>query len=127
MPHERGRDAPGDHDRFEHMLAAARDAAAYVRDRKREDLDHDSMLLRALVQCVGVIGEAAARTSDAGRARAPALPWPKMVGMRHILVHAYYQVDVDAIWRVVTDHLPVMISSLEDVLQQWPGDADSGV
>ena len=94
---------------MEHMLAAARDAVTYVRGRTRDDLDVDSMLLRALVQCVGVIGEAAARTTEAGRSRVPGLPWPRMVGMRHILVHAYYQVDVDAVWRVVTDHLPPLI------------------
>ena len=49
-----------------------------------------------------IVGEAAARVSDEARARIPGLPWPRMVGMRHILVHAYYRVDYDAVWRVVT-------------------------
>jgi uncharacterized protein with HEPN domain len=116
----------GDHDRFEHMLRAAEDAVAYARGRKRADLDNDSMLLRALVQCVDVIGEAAARTSDAGRARAAALPWPKIVGMRHILVHAYYRIDPDAVWRVVVEDLPDLITSVQEVLSNWTAqDADA--
>jgi len=88
---------PGDRERFEHILAAAKDAISYVKGCSRADLDTDSKLLHALVHCVQVIGEAAARTTDEGRARVPALPWPKMVGMRHILVHAYYNIDRDAV------------------------------
>lgn len=67
MPPE-GKDKPvGDRERFEHMVEAARDAMSYAHGRSREDLDVDSMLLWALVQCVEVIGEAAARTTDGGR------------------------------------------------------------
>jgi uncharacterized protein with HEPN domain len=51
-----------------------------------------------------------------GRERVPALPWPKMVGMRHILVHAYYDIDCDAVWRVVDENLPELIEALEAAL-----------
>ena len=119
MPRERRRDATGDRDRFEHMLGAARDAIAFVQGRKREDLDQDAMLRRGLVNCVQVIGEAAARTADAGRSRAPALPWSKMVGMRHILVHAYFNIDWDAIWRVAQEHMPLLKRELEAALRDW--------
>lgn len=103
------------------MLQAARDAVAIVASRRRAEMDSDVLLQHALIHCVQVIGEAAARISDEGRARAPALPWSRMVGMRHILVHDYFKVDHDAVWRVVTDHLPQMIPLLETTLCQWPG------
>jgi uncharacterized protein with HEPN domain len=119
MPHEQQGKEIGDRERFEHMLLAAQDALAYVNGRKRSDLDEDSMLLRALVQCVEVIGEAAARTTDAGRAKAAGLPWPKIVGMRHILVHAYYRIDPDAVWRVVTENLPDLLVDVRSVLSGW--------
>jgi uncharacterized protein with HEPN domain len=119
MPPEESSEV-GDRERFEHMLRAAQDAISYVQSRTRQDLDQDSQLLRALTNCVQVIGEAAARTTDLGRARAPALPWPKMVGMRHILVHAYYNIDADAVWRVVQQHMPELVRELQAVLSIWP-------
>lgn len=67
-----------------------------------------------------MIGEAAARVTDAGRARSPELPWPRIVGMRHILVHDYFKVDLDAVWRVVTEHIPQMIPVLQTTLANWP-------
>jgi len=103
-----------------HMLDAARQAVGFVKGRQRSDLDTDHMLRRAVKDCVQEIGEAAARVSDEGRARAPGLPWAKIVGMRHILVHVYHDLDADAIWRVVVEHLPAMIAELEAALEAWP-------
>ena len=104
-----------DRERMAHMLAAGRDALTIAAGRTRAELDTDVQLRHALTHCVAIIGEAAARVSDEGRGLAPALPWPRIVGMRHILVHAYYKVDLDAVWRVVTDHVPAMIPLLEAV------------
>ncbi|MFN0010866.1 MAG: DUF86 domain-containing protein [Phycisphaerales bacterium] len=106
--------------RLRHMLDAAQDAVRYCRDRQREDLDADSMLLRAVVQAVQSIGEAAARTTDEGRARAPDLPWTQIVGMRHILVHVYYDIDAEAVWRVVQDDLPALVREISEALAAWP-------
>lgn len=102
-----------DRERMLHMLAAGRDAVAIAAGRTRPDLDTDVQLRHALTHCVAIIGEAAARVSDEGRALAPDLPWPRIVGMRHILVHAYYKVDLDAVWSVVAQHVPMMIPLLE--------------
>jgi uncharacterized protein with HEPN domain len=115
----------GDRERFEHMLRAGRDALTMVSGRERADLDHDVMLQHALVHCVQMIGEAAARISPAGRYRVPQLPWTQIVGMRHILVHAYFNIDYDAVWRVVMDHIPEMIPLLASALDSWESEIDS--
>jgi uncharacterized protein with HEPN domain len=102
MPRKRG-DPLSDRVRLEHMCVAARDAIRFVQGRTRADLNRDRMLLRALINCVQEIGEAASQISAGARARAPTLPWAAIIGMRHILVHAYYDVDADAVWRVVAE------------------------
>lgn len=114
-----------DRERMAHMLAAGRDAVTIAAGRSRPDLDADIQLRHALTHCVSIIGEAAARVSEEGRALAPALPWPRIVGMRHILVHAYYKVDLDAVWRVVTEHVPAMIPLLEAATREDVGGADT--
>ena len=120
MPH-RGKDSQlTDRERVEHMLLAASDALAFINGRTRTDLNTDPMLRRALVNCVQEIGEAAAKVSDEGRARAPSLPWSKIVGMRHILVHVYHDLDLDAIWNVATRNLDELVDSLQSGLTNWP-------
>jgi uncharacterized protein with HEPN domain len=115
-----------DRERLEHMLAAARDAVTISKPRARPDLDNDILLQHALVRCVQIVGEAAARVSDEGRQRVPGLPWPRIVGMRHILVHAYYKVDLDAVWRVATEHIPQMVPLLDDALKKWDEEQPPG-
>ncbi len=105
-----------DRTRMLHMLEAARQASSFITGRARADLESDHMLRRALKDCVQEIGEAAARVTDAGRQAAPTLPWEKIVGMRHILVHAYYDLDADAIWKVVAIDVPVLIGVPESAL-----------
>lgn len=102
------------------MLNAARDTVTITSDRRRSELDSDILLRHALIRCVQLIGEAAARIGDSTREQIPDLPWPRMVGMRHILVHDYFKVDHDAVWRTATEHIPLMIPLLEVALANWP-------
>jgi uncharacterized protein with HEPN domain len=111
-----------DRERIAHMLQAARDAVTISTSRRRAELDSDILLRHALVHCVQLIGEAAARIGKPGRDRVPDLPWARIVGMRHILVHDYFKIDHDAVWRVVTEHIPLMIPVLEAALTSWPRD-----
>lgn len=119
MP-RKGSPLPRDRDRIEHMLIAAKDAMQIASGRQRGDLDVDVEFRRSLVNCVQDIGEAAARTSDAGRARAGLLPWGQIVATRHILVHAYFSIDLDILWRILERDLPPLIKLLDETLKNWP-------
>ena len=73
------------------------------------------------MKCVEIVGEAAARISDDVRRRYPQVPWRDIVGMRHHLIHAYYDVNLDIVWQTVTEDLPPLINSLEDILASESG------
>lgn len=120
MPRKGG--PPEDRDRLSHMLEAAEDAITFATDRTREDLDIDRMLLRALFQCIEVIGEAASQVSDKGRLRLPALPWREIIKMRNILVHVYWGIDRDRVWETVQSDLPTLVVLLLSALDDWPED-----
>ena len=120
MPRDAKRLPIDDRVRFEHMLEGAKDVRQYIAKRSRADLGTDSMLTRALTNAVQQIGEAASKVSDAGRARAPTLPWGQIVAMRHVLVHVYWGVDLDRLWVTATDDVPLLIQALEAACKDWP-------
>jgi uncharacterized protein with HEPN domain len=105
---------------MQHMLDAAVHAQQFVIGRSRGDLDADAMLVRALMNALQEIGEAAARTSEAGRSRAPNVPWGQMVAMRHVLVHVYWGVDRNRLWKAATEDAPVLIEALKSATADWP-------
>jgi uncharacterized protein with HEPN domain len=104
------------------MLTAAREARAFAHGKTEGDLAQDRQLTLALLKCVEIIGEAAARVSESTRARHASLPWADMIGMRNRLVHAYFDIDLRLLWTTVCDDLPVLIRELERIADAFPGD-----
>jgi len=104
---------PEDRARLEHMIEAARLALRFTAGRSRADLETDLMLLYAVVRALEIVGEAASRVSAEGRAAAPDVPWPAVIGMRNRLVHAYFDIDRDVVWKTLVEELPPLLAALE--------------
>jgi len=100
--------------RLQHMRDAAHEAMSFARGRAREDFDWDRMLVLALVKEIEIIGEAANQVSEASRWELPAIPWDDIVHMRHRLVHAYFDINLEVLWRTIQDDLPSLIEALGD-------------
>ena len=108
--------SPDDRWRVQHMIDAAEQALGFVQGRNREDLDRDVMLRMALTRALEIVGEAASKVSEAGRAAAATVPWQQVVGMRNRLVHAYFDIDLDILWDTVHLALPPLLAQLRPLL-----------
>jgi uncharacterized protein with HEPN domain len=104
--------------RILHMIEAAEEASTFVADRQRADLDSDRMLLFAVVRAIEVIGEAAGSVTEETRAGASAVPWSAIVSMRNRLIHAYFDIDRDIVWRTVTEEIPALLPSLHALVEE---------
>ena len=102
--------------RLRHMIDFAKEALRFAENRSRKDLDHDQMLTLALIKAIGTVGEAASKLSPEFRDGHPELPWPSIMGMRHKLIHAYFEVDLDMVWRTTVDELLPLIQALEAII-----------
>ena len=87
------------------IVTFARDAIGLAKGRMRSALDSDLALRLALVHLLQMIGEAAGGLSDDFKLAHPDVPWNRIVGMRHRIVHEYWRVDLDVVWEVVQNEL----------------------
>lgn len=108
---------PDDVIRIRHMIEAADAAAGFVAGKTRGDLTDNRMLLFALVRAVEIIGEAASRVSMPTRASIPDIPWVQIVGMRNRLIHAYFDIDADILWKTVVEEIPPLLPVLQHHVQ----------
>ncbi len=106
-----------DHTRLQHMLDASLEALTFTEGRTRADLDTDRMLMRAVVKDIEIIGEAAASVSTETREARPQIRWKAIVGMRHRLIHGYFDINLDLVWLTLTDDLPPLIDQLRAILK----------
>jgi len=105
-----------DNIRLHHILDSAREAVAFAKDHKRADLDTDRKLNLSLVRLLEIIGEAARGTSAEFRQEHPDLPWKSMIGMRDRLIHGYFDINLEVVWKTVTEDLPPLILQLEQIV-----------
>ncbi len=82
----------------------------------------DVVLQTFCLKCIEVIGEAAFKLPKHLLARYPAIPWSNIIGTRHILVHDYFDVRLEVIWRVVEQHLSPLHAEVEKMLRELPAD-----
>ena len=106
------------------MRDAAEKARSFAKGRTRADIEDDEMLQSALVREVMVVGEAANHISEETRALAPDIDWGDIVGMRNNLVHAYWKVDFDVLWQVITYRLPPLVTELNRLIEARYGARD---
>jgi uncharacterized protein with HEPN domain len=105
--------------RLQHMLDASQEARAFSHGHSRNNLHSDRMLLLALVKCIEIIGEAASKASEDVCAGAPDVPWPNIVAMRNRLIHGYFDINPDIVWRTVDEEIPQLIGPLQRLLEEW--------
>jgi uncharacterized protein with HEPN domain len=111
--------------RLRHMLEAARQATEFASGRTRADLDSDAMFRRAVVHCLQEIGEAASQVGESTRATVTGIPWRQIVGMRHNLVHVYFDIKHELVWKVVSQDLGPLMAVLDAALAAKPGPKDA--
>ena len=73
------------------------------------------------MRLVEIFGEAAKNVSPETREQSPHIPWRQITGTRDRLSHAYFDVDLDIIWDVVTTDLPALVPKLQQLLQTLQG------
>ena len=97
------------------------EAIAAIKRHATDDLDRyqrDEPLrwfFRAQVQ---IIGEACFKLSEAVRDSHPEVPWRAITGMRHILVHDYFEADWDVLWETLQTHVELLRAQIASIVER---------
>lgn len=106
-----------DLDLIRDMLRYSEVAIRLLGSADASEFSRDERINFAVRHALQIVGEAASRVSRQGRAEFPGIPWKKVVGMRHHLVHAYRQVRAEIVVRTVTEDLPGLVATLQRSLK----------
>jgi len=83
-----------------------------------EAFANDELIRNWMVRHLQILGEAAARISGDFQNRYSEIPWSKIIGMRNILVHDYFAIDIEVVWSVVEKELPKLKSQIQNILDR---------
>lgn len=102
--------------RLEDILAAAERATRFVGTMDLAAFKADELTASAVLHQIFLIGEAAARLPEEIRNRTPDIPWAEIIGMRNIIAHGYFEVDLEVPWKTVRLDLPPLREQMRKLL-----------
>ena len=84
---------------------------------KFEDFSKNQMIMDATIRNFEIVGEAAKHIPETITTKYPNIPWQKMYGLRNLISHVYFGIDIEMIWEIITAELPQNLEDLAHLIE----------
>ena len=106
--------------RIEDVLEQITDIEGFLKGVTKESFQTDKKTYNAVIRSLEVIGEAVHHLPDEIKDKYSEIPWRKMKDFRNVLIHEYFGVDSEIVWKTITEQLFPLKQKLEKVLKENP-------
>ncbi len=103
--------------RLHHILDAMNEIESYLHDKDEQEFLKNTMLQSACLRQLEVIGEAANRLSEKLIEKNLSIEWREIIGLRNILIHEYFGIDLSIIWQIIKIDLPHLRKKIQLIIQ----------
>lgn len=100
-----------------HIRDALREVQEFIEGESYERFLENRMVQNAVMRSFEVVGEAAWRVSPEFRGAHPEVPWRLMSDFRNKLIHDYFGLDLEVIWKTATEDAPVLLAQVEGLIE----------
>ncbi len=97
------------------MIRACEKIKVYVGGADLNRLLDDEKTFDAVLRNLEIIGEAAKHIPESVRKKYPSIAWRKIAGLRDIVAHDYFGLDVDLIWNAIQKNIPGLLKELKKI------------
>jgi len=102
---------------LQHILDSIKWIENYVSDISQEQFLEDHLVQDAVIRQIEIIGEASKKISDSLQLVYLLIPWKDIAGMRNKLIHGYFGVDIEAVWKTVSTDIPLLKAQIDNIIK----------
>ena len=113
---------------IKHILDAIKDIEESVKKTSKEDFPDDKDIRDANIKRLEIIGEAVKNISNKLKEEHKEVEWKKIAGTRDKIIHGYFGVDLEIVWNIIKDDLPVLEKKMQKIKKDLlPGSSTTGL
>ncbi len=103
---------------LKHILDSISSIEDYMKEKSEQDFIEALETQDAVMRRLAVIGEAAKNIPMSLREKHGNIDWKAIIGLKNVLVHEYFGVDISVIWHIIKDDLPKLKLEIEKMLRE---------
>ncbi len=103
---------------LEDIIASIERIERFIQKHDAVSFEADEMAAHATIFNLAIIGEAAKLIPDETKRLMPGIVWKDVIGLRNIIIHKYFAVDLAIIWKIVTQDLPSLKLQIQAAMVQ---------
>ncbi len=108
-------------DYIKDILDSINDIENFIRSMSFEKFKQDKKTIYAVVRSIEIIGEATKNIPKVLKDKHREIPWKKMAGMRDRLIHEYFGIDVEILWKTATEDIPSLKQLVQNIFESLKG------
>ncbi|MFH1422291.1 MAG: DUF86 domain-containing protein [Planctomycetota bacterium] len=90
----------------------------FLRGKSKEDFFQSDLLQSAVVRKLEIIGEASKNISGELKKKYPAIQWRNIAGMRNILIHKYFGINIERVWETTQKYVPELKKQIAGIIKE---------
>ena len=101
---------------LKHIIESIEEIENYTKDQDKEKFRKHNMMQDAVIRRIGIIGQAVKNLPLSFRKKHIHIMWKEIAGMRDILIHDYFGVNIDLVWETVKKDIPKLKKQIENLI-----------
>lgn len=99
-----------------HIIDDIRDIENFMKNVSREKFDKNKEKQNAVIKSIENIGEATRNLPIDFTVKYPYVEWPKIIAMKNRLVHDYFGIDIETVWKVIKEDIPLLKTEIQKII-----------
>jgi len=93
----------------------------YTQNLTFGEFSKDDKTIDAVIRNFEIIGEATRKIPDSVKENNTNIDWQAIIGMRNIIIHDYFGVDLEEVWKTIQEDIPVLESAIKTIIEKRNG------